>query len=527
MKYFKLFIPILIFFACEKKEDVLDLDISTKDLHKIFYGNSYYRIKGIKSKKKDFKFNLSKPNHYLKLESNFKIEGFNSLILSDDSFNFFINEARDYPIFHNQIKFNNYIKKDFFLLPSFSLENFELIGLRNTNYYQTNREGDLLSYFNLLDNKNETIFDLVFYQKSINDLIELENQGLYPTSISSLYFIQNPFTNKYSIIPDLEFFTKQKNSIISNLINKLNVEIKKDEENKIYNRYLITSDTIIDKDLIIKNSKFRILNNSDLILKNGAKLVIDESVIDVSGKKNDSIRIIGLDNNSILIRNCEKVDFSFCNVEGLSGFTSFDINLPSSITFYNSNVIITNSLFQSNVAGDDFINFFYSDFIIDNSNFENVKSDAIDSDFSAGTISNSNFKFIGNDAIDFSGSNASLFDLKFYNINDKAISIGENSNIDVDNLKIFDSEIGIVVKDGSSIITKNILFENNKVNYCSFIKKNFYDYPKLTICDSILIGTNLIEENTILETSNKYITVEKLKNVEDLLYGNLYGKSSE
>ena len=506
---------------------MIDLDISNKDLHKVFYGNPYYRIKGIKSKKDDFKFNLSKPNNFLLLESNFKINGFNNLILSPDSLTFFINEAKDFPIFRNHIKFNNYLRKDFFLMPTFSLENFELIGLRNTNIYQTNENYELKSYFHSLEKNKETLEDLVFYEESINDIIELESKGVYPSSKKNFYFIQNPFTNKYSIIPDFRFFTKHKNSISSNLIDQLKIESKNKFENKRLTNFLITKDTIIDKDLVIKNKKFRILNNSDLILKNGAKLIIDESTIDIIGKKNDSIKIIGYDINSILIRNCKEVNFSFCKINGLSNFTSTDINLPSALTFYNSKVFIRNTLLESNVLGDDYINFFYSDFNIQNTNFRDVNSDAVDSDFSTGSITNSNFVNIGNDAIDFSGSNASLSYLNFNNVNDKAVSVGENSDINLKNLKIFDSEIGIVVKDGSIVESKNILFNNNKVNYCSFMKKGFYDYPTLKINDSVLIGINLIEINTKLETTNEKLSVKQIKNVESLLYGNIYGKSSK
>lgn len=527
MKYFKILIVASILIACENIKDEIDLNISNKDLHKIFYGNKYYQIKGVRSNNKNLKYRLSKPNLFLNLESKFKIKGFNNLIISEDSLNIFINEAKDFPVYHEQIKFNNYISKIFFLIPIFSLENLELIGLRNTNLYQLNEKNNLIPYYNTLGIENQRLEELTFYEKSVFDLNQLEKIGIYPESLKSLYFIENPFTKLYSIIPDLRYFTKTKNLIISRLINQLNVDDKKHIEKKIKSRFNITRDTIIDKNLIIKSSEFKILNNSNITLTDNAKLIIDQSIIDFSGEKNDSIRIIGQDNNSILIRNCEKVNFSFCSVNGLSGFSSVGINLPSSLTFYNSKVVINNTMFQSNYAGDDYINFFYSDFKIDNSNFEKVKSDAVDSDFSSGSISNSNFKLIGNDAIDFSGSNVSLFNLNFYKINDKAISVGENSNINANNLKIFDSEIGIVVKDGSSVITKNVLFENNMVNYCSFMKKNFYDYPILNIRDTILIGTNLIEENTILKTSNNNITVEKLKNVEDLLYGNLYGKSSK
>ena len=64
-------------------------------------------------------------------------------------------------------------------------------------------------------------------------------------------------------------------------------------------------------------------------------------------------------------------------------------------------------------------------------------------------------KNILNDAIDFSESNANISNI-FGNIGDKAISAGENSKIEIDNLKISDSYLGITSKDGSDVNAENI-----------------------------------------------------------------------
>ena len=70
-----------------------------------------------------------------------------------------------------------------------------------------------------------------------------------------------------------------------------------------------------------------------------------------------------------------------------------------------------------------------------------------------------NVKFlnIGNDAIDFSGSNANISNLSFENVSDKLISVGENSNVKISNIKANKSYVGIASKDGSTVVAENIL----------------------------------------------------------------------
>ena len=68
--------------------------------------------------------------------------------------------------------------------------------------------------------------------------------------------------------------------------------------------------------------------------------------------------------------------------------------------------------------------------------FEELSGDAIDIDFGGGKIIDSFFTNIGNDGVDLSGTKSILKNLKFENILDKIISVGENSNVQIINLKL-------------------------------------------------------------------------------------------
>ena len=103
---------------------------------------------------------------------------------------------------------------------------------------------------------------------------------------------------------------------------------------------------------------------------------------------------------------------------------------------------------------EDALNIIRSNFTIKDSYFENTFSDAIDIDFPEGTIENSQFVKTGNDAIDISGSLVTLNKIKINSAFDKAISIGEGSNVTADDLNISGAFIGIASKDLSSIKIK-------------------------------------------------------------------------
>ena len=68
---------------------------------------------------------------------------------------------------------------------------------------------------------------------------------------------------------------------------------------------------------------------------------------------------------------------------------------------------------------------------------------------------------------------------------------------------------GIAVKDGSKATVQNIYFNNTKIPFASYNKKNFYDPPILNIKKNLSI-TNF--EEMYLKDSNSKIIVKK-KNI--------------
>ena len=308
--------------------------------------------------------------------------------------------------------------------------------------------------------------------------------------------------------------------------NLTSFELKAEAEpiEKVKNIY-IKNDTIFSKDFLIKI-------NENLIIEKGIEININNCFLQiygglsVLGEEGEEVKINGKGSNAtVFINSKEKIKINHAR---FSGFTSKEglRSLSAGITFYESNnVIIKNSFFSNNLRGDDFLNFFRCESVeLDNLEFTNVLSDAIDSDFSEISIKNSMFFNIGNDAVDASGSNIKVINCTFFNVEDKAISAGENSTISSIENKIFNSALGIVVKDGSYLNSNEDHFKNNQLDLVMFVKKPFYGYPKFTNNKS-LIKTNLIEKGSELFNFNDKVDFKK--NVESLLYGTVYGKSSK
>ena len=67
-------------------------------------------------------------------------------------------------------------------------------------------------------------------------------------------------------------------------------------------------------------------------------------------------------------------------------------------------------------------------------------------------------------------SKATIKNSKILKSGDKGLSIGESSNINLDNLLIDDNNIGIAVKDASVAKLKTSILKNNKISIAAYKK---------------------------------------------------------
>ena len=179
--------------------------------------------------------------------------------------------------------------------------------------------------------------------------------------------------------------------------------------------------------------------------------------------------------------------------------SNYEFSILGSINFYETNVEIDNVNFE-NILSEDAINIVRSNFKISNSKYKNIFSDAIDIDFSNGKIENVSFKNIKNDAMDFSGSNVEIYNSNFENVDDKLISAGEESNIEISKASAINSKSGIISKDGSKVYASDVFFDNVQIPFAAYQKKAQHNH-------GLLIVKNFKAENFLV----KFVKDDKSK----------------
>lgn len=198
-------------------------------------------------------------------------------------------------------------------------------------------------------------------------------------------------------------------------------------------------------------------------------------------------------------------------------------NYLGAINFYNSNVEIINCDFLDNYS-EDAINIISSEFKITNSFFQTIYSDSIDIDFSEGEIRDLVIKNSGNDGIDFSGSNVFLENININNTGDKSISVGENSRVNLKNIQIKNSYVGIASKDGSLTNSKEILITDTKFPFASYRKKSAYDYAKLVVEGPYQIS-NFVQASLRDKNSKIILDNKEIKKFNKKIYEIIYEKN--
>ncbi len=144
------------------------------------------------------------------------------------------------------------------------------------------------------------------------------------------------------------------------------------------------------------------------------------------------------------------------------------------ISFYESDIRMESSRFLR-LQCEDALNIVRSRFTLDEVEIRAARADAFDSDFSEGVVRNSSFISSGNDGIDISGTTLELESSRFHSIGDKAISVGERSNLTARGVTVNGASTGIASKDLSRVVIERSTFRNiSGTVLIAYIKKVEY-----------------------------------------------------
>lgn len=294
-------------------------------------------------------------------------------------------------------------------------------------------------------------------------------------------------------------------------------------------------DKILNKNIYIKSGNITIAK--PIIIPEGYKvyfsagtkidlvdsaMIISYSPVFMSGTKSDPVIVTSSDfsgNGFTVIQADETSIIENVVFENLYTLNYHNWKLTGALTFYESNVIIINTKFYRNQC-EDALNIIRSDFMLSNSSFDYIYSDAFDADFSSGIVENNYYRNINNDAMDFSGSEITIRDTEVYGAKDKGISGGENSKLTIINTSIINSNIGVASKDLS--IVEIIDSEVINCNYGLVLLQKKPEYgPSVVILKNTFLLDLKVE--MLIEIGSKVdidgnIILGKEKNLGEIFY---------
>jgi hypothetical protein len=250
------------------------------------------------------------------------------------------------------------------------------------------------------------------------------------------------------------------------------------DEKKIF---FLPGHHIVDKNLFFPKDKEIYIYEGSLIDIIDSSFIFSESPIYMLGTTENPISFFSSDSSGeglIFLETTHKSFFNHVNFSNFSFKSDLGRGITGAITFYESPVEIRYCSFFNNNT-EDALNIIRSDFIIENTTFTKNNFDAFDADFSSGIINNSYFYKSGNDALDFSGSTIAITKVFIENALDKAISIGEKSNVSGSNIQISKCKMGIVSKDMSIFFADSIKIDSTQIAIAVFQKKPEFGPAKI------------------------------------------------
>lgn len=292
-------------------------------------------------------------------------------------------------------------------------------------------------------------------------------------------------------------------------------------------RWIVSDYLIVPKDYTLRIPKGTILSFKY------DKGIISYGNLIMEGTEKQPIILKGFGKNAgwkgiFVLQSKDKSILSNVKIYNTNGMSHTNENgakweLTGSNTFYESDVELNNVSIENNYA-EDALNIVNSDFVLNNITIKNTVSDAFDSDFSSGKIIGGLLETIGTagggDGIDFSGSEVTVEGTSFDDVRDKAVSVGENSNLTARNLTIKNSNLAFASKDGSKLTIYDSIVDN--VKFCGLMSYK----KKLEYSGASIVGTNILFVNTKTEArvqkGNEIILNGQKIKTEDIDVENLY-----
>ena len=344
-------------------------------------------------------------------------------------------------------------------------------------------------------------------------IVKTDLKGFYDNKIkvSSIFQdVEKISRNKFTLF-NLDYFNRDVFQTDSSKCLNKNLE----EVCIISGKHTINQNIVFENPVIIEEgSELVLLENSNLYFKSSVKM---------NGSKSNPILVsakgggIIINNKSNSISQIDNVNFSNLNN------TSIPLmRYTGAINGYGGTFVINDSKILGGKAEDQ-LNLVHAKIDISNLYFENAISDAFDCDVCTGRISNLKINNANGDGLDFSSSNLNITDIHINSVKDKAISVGEKSNIKLYDVYIENVSTGIAVKDSSYAKIENIKMDNIRFDsFMTYVKKPYFS-GETVLTASNVSSLNQPKGNLCVRSKYTYLEINSKEcNITDLDVDTLY-----
>ena len=377
--------------------------------------------------------------------------------------------------------------------------NIDLSGIKMSNKDLTSKIDKILKNLSIIKNNYENINnqDLVDHNKfkEIDNILDKFNKTLNEVD-PKVYLVKHSEEN--GNLQRCKIFLENcqdYNFSKENLTDLLEGELILNEQ--VY-QYLGNN---LNFENIIKHGNFNKLNfqNSKIFYEDGIEIKhnINSNILNIYQRFPGSrLYIINGELENINIK------FNSYNLEE-NIFTPknypMDLNgLTGCLTLINMKVKNI-SIEADGSSCEDTVNFINVKGSVNEINIKNSFSDGLDIDYSELQIKKISVQKSKNDCVDLSSGKYELKSLNLQNCGDKALSVGEKSTLNLNNIIAKNSSIGIASKDSSIVNVDNILFENMKTCIAAYNKKQEFNGGFVKINSSM----NCINYNKEVDIDNK------------------------
>jgi hypothetical protein len=232
----------------------------------------------------------------------------------------------------------------------------------------------------------------------------------------------------------------------------------------------------IEGDLLFpKGYEIHIPAGTRIDLTQGAKF-LSYSPVFLHGHEDNPIKILSSDGRNggfTVLQPQGPSELHFVDFSGLKNLEEKGWSTTGAVTFYGADVQIAHCYFRNNVS-EDALNLVDCRVDLDQIHILEASADGLDLDQCTGTVKRSKFIDTENDGLDCSGSQLRLSDLEFGQCRDKAISIGEASDIFLERIQIRHSNQALVVKDLSTGIADQLTIDHCQSAFKVYQKKHTF-----------------------------------------------------